>query len=295
MTAPARSALPKPRAALLAAALLALTAAPADACDPSGTLCTLGERSYRVLAPVDDAGARPLVVFLHGAFASSKAMIDNPELVRIATEHGAILAAPDGEMAQFRDRAVTNWKVRDGRDGFARDEAFLRAVVEDVSASHAVDPDRILLAGFSRGASFVWDVACTAPDGPWRAYAPIAGGFWHPLKTDCAGPVDLLHTHGWVDKTVPLEGRMLGSGVRRQSDIFAGLEVWRAENGCADHRADAFAVTDAYWRRRWEDCTSGRALELALHPGTHRIPAGWTDMAMDWFAALPARETNEAD
>ena len=39
------------------------------------------------------------------------------------------------------------------------------------------------------------------------AYAPVAGSFWrpHPDMEACAGPVDLLHTHGWRDKTVPLD------------------------------------------------------------------------------------------
>ena len=131
-------------------------------------------------------------------------------------------------------------------------------------------------------------LACEAPES-FAAYAPVSGGFWRPHPAGCAGPVRLLHTHGWSDTTVPLEGRFLGGGRFQQGDIFAGLEIWRAANRCPDQRPDAHAATGPFWRRSWTGCAPGSALELALFPGGHTVPEGWADLALDWFEALPPR------
>jgi polyhydroxybutyrate depolymerase len=163
----------------------------------------------------------------------------------------------------------------------------MREIIEDVVMNHNVDPDRILIGGFSIGGSMTSYLACQDPTLA-KAFAPVAGGFWrpHPDMGSCNGPVNLLHTHGWKDKTVPLEGRPLGGGRIYQGDIFVTLQIWREENGCENMRADSFDTSGPFWRRKWETCTAG-ALEFALHQGAHGIPKGWSDMTLDWFEALP--------
>ncbi|WP_338055954.1 hypothetical protein [Ruegeria marisrubri] len=86
---------------------------------------------------------------------------------------------------------------------------------------------------------------------------------------------------------MPLEGRFLGGGRFQQGDIFAGLEIWRRANGCAENAPDGFASTGQFLRRKWTHCAKGGALELALFPGGHGIPEGWADMVADWFEGLP--------
>lgn len=145
---------------------------------------------------------------------------------------------------------------------------------------------RLLLSGFSRGGSMVWDVACLTP-GFARAYAPAAGGFWLPMAHDCAGPVDLLHTHGFADKVVPLEGRSIENAdtgqVFIQADVWEGLQLWRRKNACRPNAED-HQVTDGQWRKRWA-CEAG-SLELVLHSGGHGLPKGWNGLVLDWFEGL---------
>ena len=80
----------------------------------------------------------------------------------------------------------------------------------------------------------VWDVACLRPETA-AGYASIAGGFWKPGSTECAGPVHLFHTHGFSDRIVPLEGRAIYNppffGV--QADVHAGLLTFRRQMRCA--------------------------------------------------------------
>jgi polyhydroxybutyrate depolymerase len=158
-------------------------------------------------------------------------------------------------------------------------------------AKHGIDPDKILLSGFSIGGSMTSYLACAAPDS-FPAYAPIGGSFWRPHPTGCEGDVRLLHTHGWSDGTVPLEGRLLRGtdindvGALAQGDVFHAMEIWRAANDCVHLKADRFDTSGPFWRRAWDRCLPGSALELALFPGGHVIPKGWAKMALDWFENL---------
>jgi polyhydroxybutyrate depolymerase len=124
-------------------------------------------------------------------------------------------------------------------------------------------------------------VACAAP-GYFAAYAPVAGGFWRPHPEACAGPVRLFHTHGWMDQTVPLEGRQIHEGFV-QGDVFATLEIWRRTLDCGNRYPDAASVNDGLWLRSWTDCAAGGELMAVLHTGGHSVPVGWAEMALDWF------------
>jgi polyhydroxybutyrate depolymerase len=92
--------------------------------------------------------------------------------------------------------------------------------------------------------------------------------------------------HGRADTTVPLAGRSIG-GSWRQGDILKGFSVWRAEDRCpaaADrHTSDGKLDCEV-----WSACTSGRTLQLCLHPGDHTIEAAWLADGLRWALALSA-------
>ena len=131
-----------------------------------------------------------------------------------------------------------------------------------------------------------WRVGCEKP-GSFAAYVPIAGLLWRPLPAACDGALRMFHTHGWSDPIVPLEGRMVGGGVLTQGNLFFGLDIMRDANGCVEDKPDGFGVKGDFQLRRWTRCIQGSALEMALHPGGHTVPKGWTALALDWFEALP--------
>ncbi|MEM7509258.1 MAG: polyhydroxybutyrate depolymerase, partial [Pseudomonadota bacterium] len=125
-----------------------------------------------------------------------------------------------------------------------------------------------------------------------RAYAPVAGAFWVPQITDCAAPVDLFHTHGWMDRTVPLEGRPIPGGEITQGDVFGALFTLREANGCVNRQPETGSTEGNRWWRNWSDCETGR-IDLMLHPGGHGVPKGWADAALDWFEARLADEISQ--
>jgi polyhydroxybutyrate depolymerase len=262
----------------------AVAAGPAGACGTDETtLCQVETGAYRIALP-DATDAPPAVVWLHGWGGSANGVMKNKGWIERLGARGYALIAPDGRITSERYKNK-NWSVNDGRDYERDDLRFLAEVVEDAVSRHGIDGDRVLLAGFSRGGSMVWDVACRTPDLA-RAYAPVAGAFWEPMHTGCEAPVDLYHVHGWTDRTVPLEGRPLGGGVMTQGDVFQSLFILREANGCANRQPETAPVdADAgLWRRTWSDC-AGAQIDFEMHPGGHSIPRGWLDRALDWFEA----------
>lgn len=257
--------------------------------------CQITGGEYHIELPPGAATEVPAIMFLHGYGSSGEDTLKDRGMVDAALARGYAVIAPSGMPMEGKDGR--SWSFIPNRPAKRDETAFLIGVRDDAVAHHGIDPDLILLAGFSIGGSLTSYVACQTP-GAFSAYAPVSGSFWRPMPESCAGPVRLFHTHGWTDTTVPLEGRILrgsgtdDAGVIAQGDVFHGMEIWRAANGCDQMRADSFITEGYYWRRKWERCSTGSALEFALFPGAHMIPPGWTDMALDWFEALPKRQAS---
>lgn len=254
-----------------------------ESCGGSDEPCTVAFGGYHVALPDNPLpGPMPAVVFFHGAGGTGAGVARNRGMFRAFLKRGYAVIAPNGLRREGRRGGF--WSFIPGRPKMRDERAFINQVMEDATKRFSLDRDRVLLSGFSIGGSLTWYLACQSP-GDFAAYAPVAGGFWrpHPVARDCAGPVKMLHTHGWSDTTVPLEGRPIWGGRIHQGDIFLGLGIWREKNGCNAGRPDRFVTKGTFWRRIWTTCDEGTALELAMHAGGHGIPKGWSDMAVDWF------------
>jgi len=96
-------------------------------------------RAYYLLLPptANDASPAPLLVLLHGSYASPLEVLTPWR--DVAAEAGVILVAP-----QSLDSY--GWRIHD--DG----PAFLRDLVEEVARQHAIDRRRVYLFGHSAGA-----------------------------------------------------------------------------------------------------------------------------------------------
>ncbi len=268
------------RYAAFAATLLASPAMADCGALPGPCVVPMGE--YHIALP-DGPGPFPAVMMLHGAGGRGEGMVDM--LSAAMTARGYAVIGPQG-VPRPGGRGNSSWSFHPERETFRDEPAFFEEVLSDAAETHNIDRQAVMIAGFSIGGSMTSYLACSHPDIA-RAFAPVAGGFWrpHPAMDACAGPVDVLHTHGWSDGTVPIEGRVLGNGTRRQGDVFASMEIWRETDGCALSSPDEITNDGYYWNRIWTSCEGG-SLQFALFPGGHSVPQGWADMALDWFEAL---------
>lgn len=250
----------------------------AQDCGGAETPCETESGGYNVLKP-EDGVYRGVVMHLHGGGGTGRGMLKSG-LAGASVDRGYLFIAPNGEHPEAR--WTKDWSVRARGTSHDRDDlVFLSEVLADAKERFGVGEGPVLLAGFSRGASMVWDVACRDP-GFADAYAPVAGAFWDDLPETCEGPVRLFHTHGWGDRTVPLEGRSFLNGTVVQGDVFASLKILRETNGCGNRQPEESRTDDDFWYRFWTDCEAGR-LDLLLHPGGHGAPRGWAGLVLDWF------------
>lgn len=270
------------RAVLIAGCLIGAGAMAQTADGECGgeTACDIGNGVYYTALPKNVQGA-PVVLWLHGYNGRARRAARAGGMARTFTDRGFVFVAPQGTPDPGRPEQ-RDWNVQDGFGEPRNDLEFLTAVLDDVVARLGTDPDRVLLTGFSRGASMAWDFACAAPE-RISALAVAAGGFWEPIPQSCAGPVNLFHTHGFSDRTVPLEGREVSwGGVQyHQGNILRGLDVWREINGCTG-AADISTAKGPAWEKRWTSCQAG-SLRLRITPGGHGIPKGWSSDVLDWF------------
>jgi polyhydroxybutyrate depolymerase len=262
---------------LLTIALLANSASAAEACG-GNVPCEVKGGYYLAALPPDwdDESPLPLVVYFHGWNSSPEATFKNRAMVNGVNNRGALFVAPYARTGYWR-------QIGDGRAEPGRDElAYVHAVMADIAKRWPIDKKHTLASGFSRGASMVWNVACYA-GALFRAYAPIAGGFWTSTPRDCpTGPVNLRHIHGTADRVVAYDQ----VGIYNSMPIPEGMTTLRRMGGCAEA-----SNTTSRLRRltchNWQGCSSGRTLEVCLHDGGHSIPAEWVGEGFDWMMALP--------
>lgn len=270
--------------ALLITALAALFCASAAmaGCRGDPEPCRLPEGTYHILLPEGLAGPHPAVLLLHGHGGQGVGFVRETGMARLFLERGYAVIAPDGQPRE--NGRGRSWDFHPDRPATRDDIAFLIAVADDAAVKFGLRRKEMLLAGFSIGGSLTSYVACQKP-GAFAAYAPVAGSFWRPHPVTCAGPVNLLHTHGTADRTVPLEGRAITPDFV-QGNVPEAMQIWRKTNGCASAGADQSGTLGPFALQKWTGCTSGKDLTFVLHAGGHSIPKGWAPMALDWFDAL---------
>ena len=248
--------------------------------------CEIELGSYHIALPDNASSDIPAIMFLHGAGGTGNGSTRPGSMADTANARGYAVIGPNG-LQRENTRFGPGWSFHPARPRQRDEMAFFQQIADDAAARFGIDRDQIILGGFSIGGSMASYIACQDPT-VFAAYAPVGGSFWRPHPTECNGPVRLLHTHGWKDKTVPLEGRPVGNGTILQGDVWYAMGVWRGENGCAGLRGDTFDTSGDFWVRTWEECDAGTALEFILHPGGHGIPRGWSTHTLDWFEALSA-------
>lgn len=257
-------------------------------CGIGKDVCVIPSGDYNIELPkrADPETRIPALIFFHGAGGTGRQSLRNRGMVEIFLERGYAVIAPTG-LKRPNSRWGPMWSFHPRRAKQRDELQFAKDVIADATAKFNLDRNKILMSGFSIGGSLTWYLACEDPKVA-KAFAPIGGAFWrpHPVASDCAGPVKLIHTHGWNDGTVPLEGRVLGGGSIVQGDVFHSLNIMRQVNGCWNHKADRYRTADGFWRRWWINCKADSALQFNLFDGGHSVPKGWANEAIDWFETL---------
>ncbi|CAA9489860.1 MAG: serine esterase, putative [uncultured Solirubrobacteraceae bacterium] len=130
------------------------------------------------------------MVVLHGAGSSAARAIDL--MTAPADELGIVLLVPDSR--------GSTWDVI--RGGFGPDVAFLDRALAQVFASCPVDPARVVLEGFSDGASYALSLGIGNGD-LFTHIVAFAPGFAAPAVQ--VGRPRVFVTHGVHDAVLPID------------------------------------------------------------------------------------------
>ena len=261
----------------------------AEGCDLSGfdQPCKVQGGAYRVLIPEVD-GPFPAMVYLYGSGGHSVSITSHPLFDAAVVQRGYALIVPAALDMEYR-RGVydTGWNLRH-EPGGSRDEVlFLNRVLEDASRRFSVDRDRVLLAGQSRGAFLIWEIACHAPETA-AAYAAHAGGYLGNLPEKCGRPVRFLHSHGLADSIVPYAGKPPVSGGITMAALDDSLGLLNETNRCIGPEPEDAGLMLGLQRKSWTGCAPGSSLDLLLHDGGHTMPVEWFRATLDWFEEASA-------
>jgi polyhydroxybutyrate depolymerase len=160
------------------------------------------------------------------------------------------------------------------------DIAFVQRLVDELLASHPLDPERIYAVGASNGGMFVLRLACELPSRFAAVGAVIASmptELIHRVRPGPAVPVVLIN--GTKDRIMPWRGgkvaRLPGLGVGGEViSVEDTVSFWRIRNRCGQPRV--YRLPDPARSVEIYDfpagCDGADLLFVKIHGGDHSWP-----------------------
>ncbi|MBX3133443.1 MAG: prolyl oligopeptidase family serine peptidase [Gemmatimonadaceae bacterium] len=230
-------------------------------------------------APAAAGAMRPRVIVLHGGGGNAENAERMTGFTALVEREGIVVAYPNGSARRERRELLLTWNARHccgpAMEREVDDVGFLRALIDTLVATQAVDPRRVFVTGMSNG-GMMSHVAALRLGDKVAAIAPVVGTLFGD-EPPPAAPVRAIIFNGMRDESVPFDGGTPG-GVGRgawRRDARPSLEqgvYWARANGCGlEPQRDSVANVVTY---RWP-CPRGREVELhAVVDGGHAWPGG---------------------
>ncbi|MEJ7930702.1 PHB depolymerase family esterase [Ramlibacter sp. AN1015] len=226
----------------------------------------LAGRDYKLFVP-PGAGSRPmpLVLMLHGCTQDPDDFAAGTRMNELARDQGFfVLYAAQSQRAN--PQRCWNWFKHSHQVRGRGEPELLARMVREVMKRHAVDADRVYVAGLSAGAAMAAIVAAAYPElfaavGVHSGLAPGAAkdipSAFEAMKKGASGPVRPLPVptivfHGEADATVhPANGRQVITAADSEGSTSAASEELRAQGRRTAvrrvHRDRVGAVVLEHW------------------------------------------------
>jgi polyhydroxybutyrate depolymerase len=232
-------------------------------------------RTYSVYAPKGIHGYHdiPLMIALHGGQGSAEKWPEYTDkgFERLADREHFILVYPNGLDGQWNDgRGVEHfYSQREGID----DVGFLVGIIEELSDSYPVDPDRVYIIGVSNGGMMAHRLAAEHSD-KVAAFASVIASIPANLegKLKPKQPVSVLMINGTKDPLVRWQGGPVKFGRKVNGDVMSvdrTVSFWTAHDKC-DSNPQTINLPDRapddgtrVERVRYSDCRS--ATEVVMY------------------------------
>lgn len=221
-------------------------------------------RSYILERPPSITGPANLVVLLHGTGATAQEEMTRTGFGKLAVQQGFELVVPQSIGRTWNSgHGCCSYEAEQGID----DIGFVHAVIADVRARTAVNPDRIYLVGYSNGGKLAYGVACTKE----RVFAGLATyGAGPQLPCKDAAPLSLFVGYGTSDPLEPPTG--MATNERGQHQPLTETVTQFLDRDHCVGRADTVTAASAKITTHG-DCTNDTAVSVVEWSGqTHLFP-----------------------
>ena len=229
-------------------------------------------RTYRVV-DMSDGEPAPLLFVLHGFGGTAEGMRGYAAIedaVATSLDGGAIVVYPNGSGAEngypqsWNAGGCCPFSIYEPVD----DVAFFAQMIDALSNTYDVDPERVWVAGHSNGGMMAYRLACELAD---RVTAIGVGA--GALMIDSCQPsrgVSAIHVHGELDSVVPIAG-----------GETAGITFPSAQQSFERFAAAESCTVDG----KTAMCPQGRRVVLETNDGwTHDWQTEWTKLIVGFFA-----------
>lgn len=266
------------------------------------------ERSYLLHMPPSYDGKRPvpLVIVLHGGGGNAQTTARMTGFSEKSDKEGFVVVYPNGS-GRLKTRLLT-WNSGNccgyALDKNVDDVGFIRALIDELVRTRAVDPKRVFATGISNGGMMAYRLACELSD-KIAAIGPVSGA----LNLENCQPADAVSViifHGTDDEHVLYNGgepiRRVDTHRRVDKSVSYAVSFWVKHDGCTEtpKRSETGSI-------RTEIYSGGKdGVEVAVYTvkgGGHAWPGGHsyllgpeptreisaTDLMWDFFARHPKK------
>jgi polyhydroxybutyrate depolymerase len=254
------------------------------------------ERTYLLHLPPVYEGKRPLplVIVLHGGGGNAPGAVRMTGFSEKADKEGFVVVYSNGS-GRLKNRLLT-WNSGNccgyALDNNVDDVGFIRALIDELVKTRAIDPKRVYVTGMSNGGMMTYRLACELSD-KIAAAAPVAGAL-NLENCQPAHPVSMIIFHGTADEHVLYDGgeplKRVDTHRRVDKPVSYAVNFWVKEDGCSatPQREEKGSIRTEIYR-------GGKGgTEVALYTvkgGGHAWPGGESYL----LGAEPTREISATD
>lgn len=226
------------------------------------------KRTFLTYLPAGKTDKMPLVISLHGGFASPKNMFHLADFRPVAEREKFIVVCPASKHF-WHDGA--NLKGID-------DVKFINKLMDYMIKTHHVDPDSIYVTGISNGGFMTTRLACQLHD-RIAAIAVVAATLDVGEGYDLEKPMPVLYMHGTKDPVVSIDGgKLFGRGVFSHKAI---IDKWIAMDNCnkeprVTNIPDKAGDSTSILKEEYLNPSTGyKVISYTIKNGGHTWPGGW--------------------
>jgi polyhydroxybutyrate depolymerase len=226
------------------------------------------ERVYSVRLPdnYDDTQRYPVMIALHGYGGSAIEFQTGTMLDDLVFDAGWISVFPEGINAAWYYLDEQEM-LADGQ--YQNDIEFMALLLDDLATKYAIDPDRVMVVGFSNGGLMALRMGCDLSERLAGVIA-IAANYAFELAQHCldAEPIAEMLIWGSADEVFPFNGMaVVSDGVMRSSFSQNQLRSYlSSRHGCQPEAVSVETARSTYrvLSITFTRCSSGKPALLYL-------------------------------